>query len=100
MDGAHRHTHAHTNTQKEMDLEVFIAPSARREDGLREELLAWTCPPHVVLEDLGVTGIEPATRDRSKHQVRRVVSGVGTLLRLAGRRHEMISQVEMVDRPQ
>ena len=62
----------------------------------------WTCPPRVVLDDLGVTGLEPATayRGRSKLQVRRVASGVGTLLRLAGRRHEMISRVEIVDRPQ
>ena len=71
-----------------------------REDELREEKLASTCPPRVVLNDLGVTGLKPATRGRSKHQVQRVASGVGTLLRLAGRRHEMISRVEMVDRPQ
>ena len=60
----------------------------------------WTCPPRVVLDDLGVTGLEPATRGCSKHQVWRVASGVGTLLWLAGRRHEMISRVEMVDRLQ
>ena len=83
--GPRTHTHAHTNAQKEMELEVFIAPSARREDGLREEQLAWTCPPRVVLHDLGVTGLELATRGRSKHQVRRVASGVGTLLQLTGR---------------
>ena len=29
--GPQTHTHAHTNTQKEMDLKVFIAPSAREE---------------------------------------------------------------------
>jgi len=81
-----------------MELEVFIAPSARREDGLREEKRAWTCVHLVWFSTiLGVTGLEPATRGRSKHQVRRVASGVGTLVRLASRRHEMISRVEMVD---
>ena len=34
----------------------------------------------------GPAGLEPATRFRSKHQVRRIASGAGTLLRLAGRR--------------
>ena len=36
IDGTHGHTHAHTDIQKEMDLEVFITPSAQREDELRE----------------------------------------------------------------
>ena len=45
-------------------------------------------------------GTRTSNRGGSKLQVRRVASGVGTLLRLAGRRHEMISRVEMVDRPQ
>ena len=38
-------THMHTQIpQKEMDLEVFIAPSARREDELREENVLATWP--------------------------------------------------------
>ena len=44
IDGAQGHTHAHTDTQKEMDPEVFIAPSARKEDELKEENVLATWP--------------------------------------------------------
>ena len=45
-DGAHghTHTHAHTDTQKEMDLKVFIIPSARKEVELRGENMLATWP--------------------------------------------------------
>ena len=80
-------TDTYTNTQipqKEMDLEVFIAPSARREDELREQNVLATWP-----RSRGSTSAPSRSTSRQR-------TDQGS--RTQRRRDEVISRDEMVDR--
>ena len=77
-------THTHTQIpQDEMDLEVFIAPSARREDELREENVLATWP-----RSCGWTTAPSRSTSRQRKDQ-------GS--RTQRRRDEVISRDEMVD---
>ena len=78
-------THTHTQIpQKEMDLEVFIAPSARREDELREENVLLPGRVHAAgRPHLPGAPVAKETDQGSRTQ---------------RRRDEVISRDEMVDR--